>query len=384
MMRKQHIPMAAIALVLLVGLAGSGFCQDRDKEKKAEPYQITLIKEIAHTPVKNQARTGTCWDFATTSFVESEAMRLGAEALNLSEMYTVRITYPLKADNYVRLHGNATFGQGALSHDVMDRIRNYGAVPESVFDGLRLGNTYHDHSEMFQVMEGYLKVIAGSRKPSIRWREGFEDILDAYLGDPPSSFTYKGKNYTPKSFAKEVVKINPDDYLEFTSFTNTPFYQKCRLQVPDNWCYYDDYYNLPLDKLEALVDYALENGYSVAWDGDVSEPFFDTRNLGLALLVERRPRGEITEPIKEKEVTQELRQEEFDDFSTTDDHLMHIVGIGEDQNGNKYYYIKNSGGDERARDGYLYMSKPYFRMKTTGIMVHRDAIPSDLKEKLGL
>ena len=372
---------------LVFGLVAAVLCLSLSAvqtEKKDTAYQFTVTQEIKHTPVKDQARTGTCWCFSTVSFIESEALRLGAEAMDLSEMYIVHYNYQKKAENYIRMHGTANFGQGGLSHDVMNRFRENGIVPESVYDGMRLGVDYHDHGEMSRVLKGIVDAVLSSRHPTIQWKAAFTGALSAYLGVPPESFEYEGKTYTPRSFAEERVRIDPDDYVELTSYTYAPFYSQCILKIPDNWCYCGDFYNVPIDDLERAVDYALENGYSFVWDGDVSEKYFSSRDKGYAILPEQEPEGEITEPVEEMQVDQTSRQKTFNSYHTTDDHLMHVIGLAKDQNGNTYYYIKNSGGTNGVYQGYLYMSKPYFRMKTTAVMVHKDALPSDLKEKLGL
>jgi bleomycin hydrolase len=308
---------------------------------------------------------------------------MGGEALDLSEMFIVNYNYRDKARNYVRMHGNATFGQGSLGHDVMKQLREHGIVPESEYSGMELGYDHHDHSELFRVLKGIVDGVIASRRPTIRWEAAFTAALNAILGTPPEEFSFQGKTYTPQSFAKAVVIVDPDDYIELTSVTYAPFYQQCVVKVPDNWWYNGEFYNVPLDDLEEIADYALENGYTVAWDGDVSEEHFSTRDKGYALLPKEEIE-EITESVEEMEVTQEKRQATFDSYRTTDDHLMHIIGLGKDQEGKTYYYIKNSGGKRGPYEGYLFMSKPYYRMKTVEIMVHKDAIPQNLKIKLGL
>ncbi len=378
---KKHTKYVIIGFLAVGFFLSSAFIQAKEENKA---YQFNVIKEIKHTPVKNQARTGTCWCFSTVSFIESEAMRLGAEAMDLSEMYVVHYNYQKKAENYIRMHGTANFAQGGLSHDVMNRFRENGAVPESVYDGMRLGMDYHDHGEMSRVLKGILDGVLSSRHPTVQWKAAFTGALNAYLGVPPESFEYEGKTYTPRSFAEERVKINPDDYVELTSYTYAPFYSQIILKIPDNWCYCGDFYNIPIDDLERAVDYALKNGYSFVWDGDVSEKYFSSRDKGYAVLPKEESEGEITEPVEEMKVNQKNRQETFDNYYTTDDHLMHVVGLAQDQNGNRYYYVKNSGGTKGVYKGYLYMSKPYFRMKTTAVMVHKDTLPPDLKKKLGL
>lgn len=376
---SQWLICGLLAAVLLWSPALS-----RAEKEKPGAYEFTVTKELGHTPVKNQARTGTCWCFATVSFLESETLRLGGESLDLSEMFIVNYNYRDKAENFVRMHGNATFGQGSLGHDVMKQLRNHGIVPESVYSGMVLGYDHHDHNELFRALKGVVDAVVAARRPTIRWKDAFAGVINAYLGAPPDNFTYQGQFYTPKSFAENVVMVNPDDYVEVTSFTYAPFYKQCVVKVPDNWWYNDEFYNVPLDDLERIADHALENGYTVAWDGDVSEKHFSSRDKGYALLPKEDIEGEITEPVEEMDVTQENRQKSFDSYITTDDHLMHVVGLAKDQNGKTYYYIKNSGGDRGPYNGYLFMSKPYYRMKTVAIMVHKDAIPSDIKAKLGL
>lgn len=382
-----------LLIATLIGVNNGFLLGQEEKQEEKSPYQFTIDYEIPHTPVKNQARTGTCWCFATVSFLESELLRLGKGEFDLSEMFVVRHTYPHKAESYIRLHGNATFGQGGQSHDVIDQIRRYGIVPEKVYTGMRIGEKRHNHSEMYAVLKSMLDGVLKGRKLTPRWEDAFNAVLDAYLGPPPVDFLYEGKKYTPKSFAEDYLRLNLNDYVELTSYEIYPFYEKCRLEVPDNWTFNDDYYNVPIDDLEKIIDHALKNGYSVAWDGDVSEREFSTRETGYAIVPEKdwedkteaERKEKVTEPVKEKKITQEMRQLTFDNFQTTDDHLMHIVGLAHDQNGTKFYYTKNSGGVEgRKYDGYVYMSRSYVRLKTVAIMVNKNAIPKKYRKKLGL
>jgi len=353
----------------------------KEKEKKKE---FTIDYEVERTPVKDQHWTGTCWCFATVSFLESEILRQGGDMVDLSEMYIVRHTYPKKAENYVRLHGDARFSQGGLSHDVINQFREFGIVPEEVYDGKRIGENKHNHGEMVAALDGFLEGILKRRGRTLtpRWSEAFEAILNVYLGTPSEEFIYESKKYTPRSFA-ESFDLELDDYIELSSFTHHPFYKQFRLEIPDNWSYNAHFYNVPLDVLEEVIDHALKNGYSVAWDGDVSDPYFSSREKGYAI-VPVEDQDEMAESCKEKEITQEFRQEAFNDFSTTDDHLMHIVGIAHDQNSTKFYLTKNSGGTDRANDGYVYMSRSYVRLRTTGIMVNKHSLPGKIKSKLGL
>jgi bleomycin hydrolase len=356
------------------------------KAQDASGYEFKKVKEIKNTPVENQQATGTCWSFATTSFIEAELLRMGKDLLDLSEMYFVRYAYLDKADNYVRLHGNANFGQGGQAHDVINVVKKYGFVPEEVFNGLNYGSEIHDHSELVSVLKGFLDGLVKSRKLTPVWDEAYKSILDTYLGGEVKTFDYKGKSYTPVEFAAKMG-FNAEDYIEITSYNHVPFYSEFVLEVPDNWSF-DRYWNIPVDELVRIIDYSLDNGYTVCWDGDVSEKGFSHTN-GIAIVPDDKGGGETETaqvvPVKEKKITQELRQESFNNYSTTDDHLMHITGTAEDKEGNRFYLTKNSWGTERnTLGGKLYMSVPYVRLNTIAILVHKDAVPKDIKVKLGL
>jgi bleomycin hydrolase len=383
---------AEVFLCSILALApGLGIAKD-NKDKPV--YQFKTVTEVPRTPVKDQYRTGTCWCFSTISFLESELLRKGKGEFDLAEMYVVRYTYPAKALNYVRQHGNANHSSGGQSHDVIDRIRRHGIVPEEVYTGMRIDERRHNHREMTAVLNGMLKSLLKlkGKRLTPRWLEAYNAVLDVYLGKPPETFTYKGNTYSPRQFAKYYLELNLDDYIELTSYSHHPFYQKCRIELPDNWTYNEDYYNVPVDDLERIVDHVLETGYSLVWDGDVTEREFSSREKGYAVVPEKewdeKTRDEqmakIGSPLKEREITQEMRQKTFDNFSTTDDHLMHIVGIARDQVGTKFYLTKNSGGTDRKYNGYVYMSRSYFRLKTTAIMINKHSLPPDLKAKLGL
>jgi bleomycin hydrolase len=349
-------------------------------------YKFKNIKEIKNTPVEDQQATGTCWSFATTSFIESELIRMGKDALDLSEMYFVRYAYLDKADNYFRLHGSANFGQGGQAHDVLNVVEKYGFVPEDIYKGLNYGSDIHDHSELASVLKGFLDGLIKNRKPSQVWDEAYTAILDTYLGAEVKLFDYKGKPYTPSEFAKNM-NFNPENYIELTSYSHAPFYSEFVLEIPDNWSF-DRYYNVPVDDLVRIVDNALDKGYTVCWDGDVSEKGF-THTNGVAVVLEEGKSGDVEAvspvPVKEKFITQELRQECFNNYSTTDDHLMHLIGTAEDQDGKRFYLTKNSWGEKsNTLGGKLYMSVPYIRLHTIAILLHKDAIPVDIKLKLGL
>lgn len=348
------------------------------------PAQYTFSEKhkLECTPVKNQQRTGSCWSFTTISFLESELLRQGKPALDLSEMYMVRTIYQDKARNYVLRQGKANFSQGALSHDVMRALSLGGLIPESAYSGKPEGVDAHDHGEMEAALKGMLDGLLGLKNLSPRWAASVSCILDNYMGAAPATFTYQGREYTPQSFAKSL-DIRLEDYVTLTSFSHHPFYETFVLEIPDNYSN-GLYYNLPLDELQAIADYALSNGYTVAWDGDVGEKGFSA-GKGLAVLP-ADPAAErfFDAPVEEVQVNQENRQRAFESYATTDDHLMHLTGIAAGPNGAKYYLTKNSWGEIGPYKGFLYMSEAYFRMKTVGIMVHRDAIPKDIAAKLAL
>ena len=381
-----------ILLISLITITGNSLFAQEEQDEKEQGFIFTTVKKLPATGIKNQARTGTCWSFATVSFLESEAMRLGKDSLDLSEMFMVRHVYPPKARHYVRFHGMASFGSGSLAHDAMRVFRDYGAVPESVYSGKFVGQSKHNHGEMDAVLKGVLDAVIKNRgrKLSNVWLNAVNAILDTYLGKIPEKFNYNGKTYTPKSFAKEIG-INPDDYLELSSFTHHPFYAQFMLEVPDNWSA-GQCYNLPLDDLMAVIDNAIDNGYSIAWDGDTSEKGFNAKE-GVAILPlkewDDRTKAEkdtlCKAPEPEKVVTQEYRQETFDNYKSTDDHLMHIIGITKDQNDTRYYITKNSWGTkEKGNGGFINMSESYVRAKTISILVHRDAVPKRIGKKLRL
>ncbi len=394
-----------LALFFMIASALPVFSQ----EVKAEPEGFKFTDELVlpASSVKNQHRTGTCWSFSGLSFFESEMLRLKKPETDLSEMFVVYHAYSEKAGKYMRMQGNTNFGGGGAFHDVSNVIRQYGIVPEEVFKGLNYGEEKHVHGELDALLKEQMVALVKNpnRKISPVWHETIVSTLNAYLGAIPERFEYKGKNYTPQSFAREVVGLNMDDYVEITSFTHHPFYTSFILEVPDNWSW-DKVYNVPLAEMEEIIDYSLHNGYTVAWATDVSEKGFLTSNRGVAMVPVKRTEDmtnaeilrweklsdrekedetyRITKPGPELEITQELRQVGFDSQQTTDDHGMHIVGLARDQTGKTFYKVKNSWGDYNLHDGYFYASKAYVNYKTTSIMVHKDAIPAPIRTKLGL
>ena len=390
------------SLVLMLALALSVYAQDN---KEAEGYKFTELKRLPATSVKSQDRAGTCWSWSTISFLETEMMRLGKDSVSLSPMFIVWHTYNEKADKYVRMHGKLNFGQGGASADVTWAIKNYGIVPLEVYKGLNYGEDVHVHGELDGILKAYLDVVVSNpnRKLSTAWKRGYDGVLDAYLGEIPEKFTYKGKEYTPMTFYKEATGLNMDDYISLTSFTHHPFYTQFALEVPDNWIG-EMSYNIPLDELMDVLDKAIDKGYSFSWGSDVSERGFSRDGIEIVPTADIKDmsNAEITKwvalskkekdaqlykfdkPGKEKEITQEMRQEAFDNYQTQDDHGMHVVGKAVDQAGNKYFVVKNSWGDYNKYHGYLYVSYPFLAYKTTSIMIHKDALPKDLKKKLGI
>jgi bleomycin hydrolase len=368
--------------IILMSLASAGISQKTG-------YVFTVKKEMAYTPVKNQASSSTCWCFSGISFLESELLRMGKKPYDLSEMYIVRHTYEKKADMYARMHGSSTFGGGGEYGDVLNGSIEIGMVPEEVYPGLNYGETKHNHREMDAVLKGFMDAVIKGSKLTTAWPAGLNGILDAYLGKMPETFNYGGKNYTPVSFMKELG-IHPEDYIILTSFTHHPFYKPFVLEIPDNWAA-GSFYNIPIDELMQVIDNSLATGYTVAWASDMSDRGFSMKE-GVAIIPEKNwnemSEEEIADVFKgphpEKVITQEMRQKEFDNYTTTDDHGMHIVGVATDQAGDTFYKVKNSWGITGKYDGFIFVSKPFIMLRTTNIMVNKNAIPAAIAKKLGI
>jgi bleomycin hydrolase len=373
-------------------------------KNQEESYQFTYLVKIPTTSVKDQASTGTCWSYATTSFIETELLRMGKDSFDLSEMFFVRYAFALKADNYIRYQGNANFSEGGQAHDVMNIIKTNGMVPEQVYTGLIYGPQSLRYFEMIAVMKSILDKSLEFKTNNFSGKadEVVESVLDIYLGKVPEKFNYDKKDFTPLTFAKNTG-FSPDDYIEFTSYQLYPYYQLVDLQIPDNWAH-ALYYNIPIDDLIQIINSAFEKGFSVNWDGDVGDEGFSHTD-GIAIVPEDDP-SKMNEDdrtrfltmdkearkkflyryknsIQEKKITSEMREQEFDKFITTDDHLMHLVGMAKDQNGVIYYLTKNSWGTEiNQMGGNMLMSEAYVRLKTIAIMVHKDVIPTAILKKI--
>lgn len=363
-------------------------------------YKFTPLKVLDATSVKNQYNSSTCWSFSVISMLESELLRLNKGNYDLSEMFIIRHTYPSKASKFVRMHGHIHFTGGGAPNDVTDVIKKYGIVPEEIYPTVKENLIY---GQMDSMLKEYIyEVTAGKEeKISTDWHDDYLDILDYYLGDLPDTFITDSIKYTPVSFAEDL-RLNIDDYILISSFSHHPFYSEFILEVPDNWSW-GKVYNVPLDELVEIIDSAVFNNYTVVWSADISEKGFSFAN-GLAIMPEIKYEDMTDEernawdtlsreekdrrlynfniPGKEKTVTQEIRQEGFDNHSTTDDHGMHITGIAEDQNKTKYYYVKNSWGTGNPYFGYIYVSEAYLKYKTMSIMLNKNAIPERIAIKL--
>ncbi len=406
-MTMRHLLFASL---LLSGLAASATYMEAPAMEDPEivvpdstGFTFTDVKVVRTTPVKDQNKSGTCWAFSGTSMIEDELMRKGKPELDISEMWTVRNCYIDKARKYIRTGGKINFAQGGSFADVLYAMDNYGAVPEEVYAGLEYGEKKHSHYEMYAALEGYLNGVMknGNKHLSTAWEKGFESILDAYLGKAPEEFTWNGKKYTPKSWAKEMG-IAPEDFISITSYTHHPFYKPFAIEIPDNWLWAESM-NVPLEDMKAIVDNALDNGYSIGWAADVSEGGFKWRQ-GYAVLPEPKDEADmdgtelsrwvqlsdkdreasqfdIKGPVKEVAVTQESRQKGFDNYDTTDDHGMTIIGYATDQEGNRYYKVKNSWDTNQLYGGYLYVSEPFFLDKTISVCVNRNAVPKTIAKK---
>ena len=393
---KKLLTIAAMGMICLSGMA----------QEAKEGFEFTVVKENPITSIKNQNRAGTCWSYSGLAFIESELLRMGKGEHDLAEMFIVHNTYLDRADKAVRTHGDISFSQGGSFYDVLFAMKNYGLVPETeMLPGVMYGETLSNHNELSAVSDAVVAAIAKQSKlqknanNELLWKKAIQAVHDIYLGARPEKFTYNGKEYTPKSFA-ESLGLNADDYVSLTSYTHHPFYSSFVLEIQDNWRWSQSY-NLPIDELMEVFDNAIMKGYTIAWGSDVSEDGF-SRN-GVAVLPDADKAQELSgsdmakwlklseeekkntpKPSTEKWCTQEERQLAYNNWETTDDHGMQIYGIAKDQNGVEYYMVKNSWGEAGTYKGIWYASKAFARYKTMNIVVHKNAIPKDIRKKLGI
>lgn len=403
----KKITLSIIAFAVVTSLNAQFGYTEPVKNAPDSDYLFTKISKLDATPVENQGYTGTCWSFSALSFFESELIRMGTASPDLlSEMYVVRKAYESKAEKFIRMDGKINFSQGGAFHDIPYVIRKYGIVPQEVYQGLNYGSDTHNHSEMFAaldgIVQGVLKNLGESHgQLSTAWKTAVNSVLDAYLGADVKEFEWKGKKYTPKSYA-QAIGLDMDQYVSLTSFTNHEMNKKCLLEIPDNWAWGESY-NVSLDDLYSAAEYALKNGFTIAWGADVSEKGFSFSN-GLGIVPEDPSTIQVSgkdnknfsdagadkksnafkSPQKEMIVTPENRQAAYDGKTTTDDHGMHIVGLFKDQNGTKYFLVKNSWGTSNYPEGFLYVSENYFKYKTINIYLHKDGLSKDMKKKLSI
>lgn len=402
--------MKKVFFAVLVALTATGLNAKTPKTKttptRSKPV-FTVVKENKITSIKDQNRSGTCWDYATMSFIESEILRKSGKTYNLSEMFIANKNYMDRAVKAVRMHGDVSFAQGGSFDDPIYVIKQHGIVPEEAMalPGTMTGDSLANFGEFFSVMSPYVSAVATSKakKLSPAWKNGLQGILDSYLGKCPENFTYEGKSYTPQSFS-ESLGLDWDDYITFTSHTHHPWYSKFAVEVQDNWRWAQSY-NVPIEDLTRIIDNAIMNGYTVGWGGDVTEDGFTRKGLGIAIDAkkvrsmagtdadrwfklsqdEKKHRYDsLGVNVPELVPTQALRQEAYDNWETTDDHGMHIFGIAKDQNGKEYYMVKNSWGKYGDYKGIWYMTKAYVALKTMDFMVNKNAVPADLLQKIGL
>jgi len=355
-------------------------------------FRFKDVIDLDHTDVKNQASSGTCWSYSTNSFLESEMIRLGKEPIELSQLFSAHYVYEEKADVMVRMHDVTNWGDGGECHDVINMYAKYGAMPREAYTGLQYGTTKNKFGEMQGMLKAMLSTVVSNPNGQLTtsWKKAFNAVLDSYLGAIPEKFEWKGKWYTPKSFAEEKVGINPKEYVEISSFTNYPYYQLVPFMVQDNWAY-QPVHNVKMNEITEIIDNAIKTGYTIAWATDVSEKYFSWKN-GVAYVPEKEyddmddteKKYMFDGPKPERIITPEARQVAFDNYATTDDHGMHIVGVAVDQKGKKYYKVKNSWGAKNDFKGYIYVTAAFVQYKTTAILLNKGGIPADLKKKMNI
>ena len=383
-----------LAATLLASLCS--FAQDELIKKVinnasiSSKFYFTDVINLEGTSVKNQGQAGTCWSYSGNSFIESEMIRMGKNPVDLAEIFTARQVYLGKARNYILFNGNLGLGDGGETHDVLNVFRKFGAMPQQAY-------TYEDYgkgkiksgefqAKFKQILDAYIKSTDPAK--GISWVKDINNYMDDQFGKMPETFVYNGKTYTPKTFSKEVVGIDPDDYIELSSYKDNSYYEKMVLPVPDNWSY-DMVYNVPMTEMTDVIDFALSKGFTIAWSSDVSEDYFSWKNgvaevpdIDIYNITAEQKKVMFDGPMPEKQITEDLRLEGLYSLNTTDDHAMQIVGLAKDQSGKEYYKVKNSWGETNDYKGYLYVTKAFVQLKSTGILLHRDGLPKNLVKKL--
>ena len=393
---KLHLILSAAFLALM------SYAASAQEASKAPEYEFTVVKENPVTSIKNQYRSGTCWCYSALSFIESEILRTKGQEVDLSEMFVVGKSYHDRAVKYVRVDGHLNFAAGSSFGDVLHVIKDYGIVPQEAYSGFNYGTEMPEQSELDAVLKAYVDAVAKNpnRKLTTAWLNGLDGILDAYFGEVPETFNVDGAEYTPESY-RDHLGINYDDYVNITSFTHHPFYEPFIIEVCDNWRW-DSAYNLPMDEMMEVMYNAIDKGYTIAWGSDVSEKGFTRNGLAVMPVEEKKvaagsdqerwvgkaaeqPKAAVKTSIPEEmTITQEMRQEGYDRKTTTDDHGMHIYGVAKDQNGTKYFMVKNSWGETGKYKGVWYASDAFVRYKTLNVVVHKDALPKHIAKKLGI
>ena len=399
-----HLPPTKIKMMIKKGIlfvaiccSLNGFAQDElikkviNNASSNSTFQFKEVIDLENTSIKNQGSAGTCWSYAGNSFIESEMIKSGKKPVDLAEIFTARQVYLMKAKNYILFNGSLALGDGGETHDVMNVFKTYGAMPQEVYTYEDYGKGAIKSAEFQAELKAILDAYINNTDPNkgVSWMTDVNKMFDEKLGKLPETFVYNGKEYTPKSFSKEVVGIDANDYMEFSSYKDMPYYYQMVLPVPDNWSF-DRVYNVPMLEMTDIIDYSLSKGYTVAWSTDVSEAYFSWRN-GVAqvpnldniyAITDEQKKVIFDGPINEKEVTEDLRLEGLYTLTTTDDHAMHIVGIVKDQKGKEYYKVKNSWGETNDKKGYLYVTKAYVQLKSTGILLNKNGVPKSTKSKL--
>ena len=400
--------MRILGLFFFILLALNGFCQNPDmgrddiirryeqnvKRKPIDPsrYCFTDLITLEHTPVRAQKGEGTCWSYATNSFLESEMMRMGKKPYDLSCIFSLRCAYYEKAESYIRMHGGIAWGQGGEMHDVMNMFALYGAIPDAVYPGNNIHITAERIAQMNDALKGFLDKIIDNPATGLArdWRQAFDAIMVTYIGDAPDKFNFDAHNYNPATFARKCIGIHPEDYVELASVINKPTYKEMTLLVPDNWAF-NRVYNVKMDDLTDVIDRALSRGFTVAWEADITEPYFSWQD-GIAYVPEREyehmspneKANMFAGPKMERYISPQIRQISLDNLETTDDHAMHIVGLAEDQYHKKYYKVKNSWDTDNEYGGYIYVSKTYVKYKTSTILLHKSALSVEMRNNLNL